>query len=139
MRDFAAVLVDVRWPAGAAAVLDTARGAGIPAVLDGDIGPPDALLDLARRATHTVFSEPGLALVSGTAAPGEGLLRMASRCPGRVGVTLGPGGYLWREGAREERAPAPAITAVDTLAAGDVWHGAFTLALGEGQGRCVGG
>jgi sulfofructose kinase len=29
--------------------------------------------------------------------------------------------------------PAPAITAVDTLAAGDVWHGAFAVALGEGQ------
>ncbi len=27
--------------------------------------------------------------------------------------------------------PAPRITAVDTLAAGDVWHGAFTLALAE--------
>jgi sulfofructose kinase len=27
--------------------------------------------------------------------------------------------------------PAPIVTAVDTLAAGDVWHGAFTLALAE--------
>ena len=29
--------------------------------------------------------------------------------------------------------PAPAVTAVDTLGAGDVWHGAFTLALAEGM------
>ena len=50
-----AVMVDVRWPQGAAALLDAARAAGKPAVLDGDIGPRDVLLDLAGRATHAVF------------------------------------------------------------------------------------
>lgn len=131
--DFAAVLADVRWPAGAAAVLDAARTAGLPAVLDGDVGPPEAIRDLARRASLVAFSEPGLALVSGTAAPGEGLRRMAGETGARVGVTLGPDGFLWRDGDRERRQPAPVITAVDTLAAGDVWHGAFALALGEGR------
>ena len=29
--------------------------------------------------------------------------------------------------------PAPEVDAVDTLAAGDVWHGAFTSTLGEGR------
>jgi sulfofructose kinase len=48
-----------------------------------------------------------------------------------VGVTLGPQGFLWREAGRERRTRAPQITAVDTLAAGDVWHGAFALALAE--------
>ena len=48
-----------------------------------------------------------------------------------VGVTLGAEGFLWRDGAQERRVAAPPITAVDTLAAGDVWHGAFTLRLGE--------
>src|SRR5512139_2977469 len=47
---FSAVLADVRWPAGAAVVLDAARAAGRPAVLDGDVGPEEALVDLARRA-----------------------------------------------------------------------------------------
>jgi sulfofructose kinase len=128
---FAAVLVDVRWPAGAAALLDAARAAGCPAVLDGDVGPPEVTLDLARRASHTIFSEPGLALVSGTAEPGAGLRYVATRVPGVVGVTLGPAGALWREGPVEHRLTAPAVRAVDTLAAGDIWHGAFTLALGE--------
>jgi sulfofructose kinase len=130
---FDALLADVRWPAGAAAVLDAATAARIPAVFDGDIGPLDALLDLARRATHVVFSEPGLALAAGTSNPGEGLARFAPSIAGMVGVTLGPEGFLWRAGGREHRMPAPRIVAVDTLAAGDVWHGAFTLALGEGQ------
>jgi sulfofructose kinase len=131
VQGFDAVLADVRWPAGAAAVLDVASSAGIPAVLDGDIGPRDALLDLARRATHVVFSEPGLAQVAGTTLPGEGLARIARSVPGMVGVTLGAAGFLWRDGAHERRLQAPQIVAVDTLAAGDIWHGAFTLALGE--------
>ena len=130
---FDAVLADVRWPAGAAAVLDAAAGAGRPAVLDADIGPRDALLDLAMRATHVVYSEPGLAHAAGTNRAGEGLARIAQAVRGIVGVTLGADGFLWRDGAQERRVPAPKIIAVDTLAAGDVWHGAFTLALGEGQ------
>ena len=133
VRHFAAVLADVRWPAGAAAVLEVARAAGLPAILDGDVGPPEAIRDLARRASHVAFSEPGLALVSGTDAPGEGLRRMAGETAALVGVTLGPDGFLWRDGDQERRETAPAITAVDTLAAGDVWHGAFALALGEGR------
>ena len=79
---FDAVLADVRWPAGAAAVLDAARAAQKPAVFDGDIGPRDALLDLARRASHVVFSEPGLAHVAGTSAPGDGLAWIAQSVRG---------------------------------------------------------
>jgi sugar/nucleoside kinase (ribokinase family) len=131
---FSAVLADVRWPAGAAAVLDAARASGIPAVLDGDIGPAEVLEDLAGRATHVAFSEPGLARVAGVQAPGDGLRRMAARVPGIVGVTLGADGYLWWDGRQERRLAAPVVKAVDTLAAGDTWHGAFTLALGEGSG-----
>jgi sulfofructose kinase len=128
---FDAVLADVRWPAGAAAVFDAASAAGIPAVFDGDVGPPEALLDLARRATHIVFSEPGLAQATGIAATGKALEQIDGALPGIVGVTLGADGFLWRDGAVERRVPAPRVAAIDTLAAGDVWHGAFTLGLGE--------
>ncbi len=133
IADCHAVLVDVRWPAGAAAVLDAARRQGLPAVFDGDVGPREALLDLARRATHVMFSQPGLATASGRFTPGEGLATIARSVPGVLGVTLGAGGFLWREGTREHRIAAPKVVAVDTLAAGDVWHGAFTLGLAEGQ------
>ncbi len=128
---FAAVLVDVRWPEAAALVLDAAHAAGKPAVLDADVGPPADLLDLAPRATHAVFSEAGLAAVSGDDRPGAALRRIAAGCPGLLGVTLGADGFLWRDATGERRIPAFRIRAVDTLAAGDVWHGAFTLALGE--------
>jgi sulfofructose kinase len=132
VADFAAVLADVRWPAGSAAVLDAARIAGRIAVFDGDVGPPEALMDLARRATHAAFSEPGLARATGTGDPGGGLRQLSRETRATVGVTLGPDGFLWFDGHAEHRVPAPRIVAIDTLAAGDVWHGAFTLALGEG-------
>jgi len=131
---FDAVLADVRWPEGSAAVLDAAREAGKPAVLDGDIGPREVLLDLAARATHAVFSTPGIARATGTTDPIDGLRAIASRhLPGVMGVTLGPEGFAWIEDGKLRRAPAPRLQAVDTLAAGDVFHGAFTLALAERQ------
>lgn len=83
---FDAVLADVRWPLGAAAVFDSAVAAGIPAVFDGDVGPRDALRDLAARATHVVFSEPGLAVAAGVEDPGEGLARVARALSCVVGV-----------------------------------------------------
>jgi sulfofructose kinase len=133
IAQFDAVLADVRWPAGAAALFEAAAAAGIPAVFDGDIGPPEALLDLARRATHVVFSEPGLAQAAGISPAGRALERIGTVLPGIVGVTLGADGFLWRDGAVERRVAAPRVAAIDTLAAGDVWHGAFALVLGENK------
>ena len=128
---FDAVLTDVRWPAGASVALDRARTAGIPAILDADVGPVADLLSLAGRATHVAFSEPGLGLVTGIDAPGAALRRIAAEISGIVGVTLGEAGFLYVADGREHRVPAPKVRAIDTLAAGDVWHGAFALALGE--------
>jgi sulfofructose kinase len=47
-------------------------------------------------------------------------------------VTVGPDGFLWRQDGVERRVGGFPIRAVDTLAAGDVWHGAFTLELAQG-------
>jgi len=118
-----------------AAVFDAARAAGKPSVLDGDIGPRDVLLELAARVTHAVFSTPGLARATGTVDPIDGLRAMAARgLPGVMGVTLGAAGFAWIDAYGEiRRAAAPPVQAVDTLAAGDVFHGALTLALAEGR------
>jgi sulfofructose kinase len=88
IAEFQAVLGDVRWPQGTAAVFDAAARQRIPRVLDGDIGPREALIDLAKRATHAVFSEPGLAYASGRSGPGDGLAEIARCVGGIVGVTL---------------------------------------------------
>jgi sulfofructose kinase len=133
IREFGAVLADVRWPEGAARVLDAARTAGIATIFDGDVGPVDPLRELCGRCAYAIFSTAGLALASGAVDVGKGLRRVQQLVPGVVGVTLGGEGFLWLEGGREHRAPAPRVSVIDTLAAGDVFHGAFAVAISEGN------
>jgi len=47
-------------------------------------------------------------------------------------VTGGEAGSWWLTAEGPMHVPAPAIDAVDTLGAGDVFHGAYALALAEG-------
>jgi sulfofructose kinase len=129
------VLADVRWPEGAAAALAAARRAGVIAVLDADLTDDDALDRLVPLASHVAFSAPGLSRFVGTDDPSEGLARAADRTDGKVCVTLGAEGCLWRDGPNVRHLPAFAVEAVDTLGAGDVFHGALALALGRGSGH----
>jgi len=131
VKAFDAVLADVRWPEGAMGVLDAARNAGLPAVLDGDIGPVEVLRDLSTRATHAIFSETGLLAATGEHDIDASLRAIAAHTRAIVGVTLGAQGVRWIEQGRVHAAAAPRVQAVDTLGAGDVFHGAFTLALAE--------
>jgi sulfofructose kinase len=49
-----------------------------------------------------------------------------------VSVTDGARGTWFIQGGEEGHVPAFAVDAVDTLGAGDVWHGALALLLAEG-------
>ena len=50
-----------------------------------------------------------------------------------IGVTLGSRGVvILKRGGAVHRVPAPVVAAVDTLNAGDVWHGAYAYGLVEG-------
>jgi sulfofructose kinase len=131
IKRFDAVLVDARWPAGATRVLEAARAAGVPAVFDADISPAGVLETLAPLASHVVFSEPALHEFTGRTDVNQALRAAAARLPGFVGVTLGARGFRWLDKAELHSVPAPKVAVVDTLSAGDVFHGAFTLALAE--------
>ena len=87
----------------------------------------------ARRMSS--FRSPGSRTPPAIRRPGDGLARdRRDRVRGIVGVTLGAGRLPLARGRRASAGcPRPRSIAVDTLAAGDVWHGAFTLALAEGQ------
>ena len=128
---FDAVLADTRWPEGAAEGFALARGAGVPAVLDADDPVPDDPAMLAR-ATHLAFSADGLQGLTGEADPARALNSVHARFGAWVCVTDGARGVMICDAAGISAAGAFAVDVVDTLGAGDVWHGAFTLRLAEG-------
>jgi sulfofructose kinase len=124
---------DPRWPEGARVALLEARRLGIPGMLDGDVAPLDVLRQLVPLATHAVFSDAGLRTYTGCADVAEGLRHVAAEHSGHIGATCGAEGYIWLEQGRLHCVAAPSVVVVDTLAAGDVFHGAFALALAEGR------
>ena len=127
-----AVLADPRWITGAERVFAYARAQGLPRVLDADIAPGAVLHRLALGADHIVFSQLGLLEFSGTDDPQAGLAIAAARLTGTLAVTLGASGSLWWRDGRPRCLPAPRILARDTTGCGDVFHGAYALALAEG-------
>ncbi len=125
-----AVHADSRWKTGAIALFDAAAEAGIPSVFDADAGDPEEVLTISQRATHPVFSETMLDALQF----GESEKALERAFGGRnviCGVTLGVLGMRWFNGVDIRRAPGRRVVAIDTLGAGDTWHGAFALALAE--------
>ncbi|MEZ0168650.1 PfkB family carbohydrate kinase [Microvirga sp. TS319] len=129
-----AVLVDMRWVEGAKAVLAEARRCGVPTVVDADIAPPESLRELIALGDHVLFSEPALLSLTSSTTPKEALLEVAEQIDADVvGVTLGAQGALIRKrGDRPgivQEFSGFSIQAVDTLGAGDVWHGTYVYGL----------
>jgi sugar/nucleoside kinase (ribokinase family) len=127
-----AVLADNRYPAFVRPICVAARARGVPLVLDAD-RPTDISDDLFRIATHVVFSSECLRKTTGIGDLGTALMRIADLTSAFLAVTNGAQDVLWLEGRALRRCPVFAVEAVDTLGAGDVFHGAFTLALLEGR------
>lgn len=129
-KDIDAVLVDTRWPTGAIAALEQARAIGVPGVVDAEAPIDGAIL---ARASHVAFSVQGLRSLIGTGGLGAAVEEMAKGLGVWVCVTDGDQGVYYSNGGGAVHVPAFDVDVVDTLGAGDVWHGAFALALGQGK------
>ena len=128
-----AVMTDTRWPEGALAALRRARALGVPGLLDYDRLAERLSPELLAAASHVVFGRQGLEALTGTADVATGLLQVRGTTEAWLACTSGGDGVHWLAGDALRHLPAFAVEAVDTLAAGDVFHGAFALALAEGQ------
>ncbi len=127
-----AVIADNRFPAYVRDVCVAARKRGIPVVLDADEPRPDSI-ELLSIVSHVVFSAEGLRATAGTDHLGRALVDISKQTKSFVAVTDGANDVLWLDDDGELRQiPAYKVDVVDTLGAGDTFHGAFTLMLAEG-------
>jgi sugar/nucleoside kinase (ribokinase family) len=125
------VLADNRYPDFVRPICEAARRRKIPVIVDGD--KPTVENDpLFRIASHVIFSSECLRKTTGLTNLGDGLERIAAHTEAFLAVSNGPNDiHFLKEGA-VRRLPVFPTRAVDTLGAGDAFHGGFALALAEG-------
>lgn len=117
------VLIDGHHPLVAVAAARAARALRRRVVIDAGRWKP-VMADLVPLADDVIcsadFRWPGSSDPSSSASAIRHL-------PGRrvVAVTRGPRPVLWWEGETMGEVPVPAVAAVDTLGAGDAFHGAY--------------
>ncbi len=133
---FDAALADTRWPGGAKVAMQAAQQRGVPGVIDGEAPVRDAQAAL-DAASHIAFSEAGLHDFDGIGDTEAALKAAAAETGAWVCVTEGQDGVRWLDGDTVRHRPAFKVEAVDTLGAGDVWHGAFALALAQGKSEAA--
>ncbi len=132
VADADSLLVDNRRPNFVTPICIAARERGIPIVLDAD--KPTQLDDpLLATATYVIFSGECLKATTGVSDLAEGVRAAFAKLRRFVAVTDGANDTLWCDSGKIIRSRAFEITAVDTLAAGDTFHGAFALAVMEGS------
>ncbi len=125
-----AVLLDNRYPNFATPIGNAAKARGIPRVLDLDKGsaPDDPLL---MACSHVIASAEGLRGTTGLDDLRAALLKMGEFFDGFLAYTDGADGVYWLDGGEVRHMDAFKVDAIDTLGAGDVFHGAFTFRLVE--------
>ncbi|TCL08362.1 sulfofructose kinase [Shimia isoporae] len=132
LEEIGAVLTDTRRVDAAMDALQLAAGRGIPGVLDGE-APIDPVLMSA--ASHVALSMQGLRDLNPNADIEDALLAISKVHDCWACVTDGADGVWFTDGDAVRHVPAFNISPVDTLGAGDVWHGIFALMLAEGMGE----
>jgi sulfofructose kinase len=106
---------------------------GIPVIVDVDraMSLREGLLN---ASTHLVFSSEPLQETADVSDDGAALKKIAKLTKSFLAGTRGARGTIWLdEHGQLQETPAFPVHTVDTLGAGDVFHGAFALAITEGQ------
>ena len=128
-----ALLADSRWPEGAEVVLREARLNNKPAILDADSTPDNHIQPLIDQANYIAFSENGLKAATHINDIQTALSKIMQEVHVWSGVTMGGAGIYWIENGKLIQQSAFSVEVVDTLGAGDVFHGALALAIAEGR------
>jgi sugar/nucleoside kinase (ribokinase family) len=133
LEDCAAILTENRCAEFCTDLCAEARRRGIPVIVDVDraMSLREGLL---TASSHLVFSSEPLQETASVADDGEALKKIAKLTPSFLAGTRGAQGTIWLDERQQlQQTPAFPVHTVDTLGAGDVFHGAFTLAITEKQ------
>jgi len=133
LEDCSAILTENRCAEFCTELCAEARRRGIPVVVDVDrtMSMREGLL---TASSHLVFSSEALQSTAGVADDAEALKKIAKLTPSFLAGTRGAQGTLWLDQRRNlQQTPAFPVHTVDTLGAGDIFHGAFALAITEKQ------
>ena len=133
LEDCQAILTENRCAEFCTDLCAEARRRGIPVIVDVDrtMSLREGLL---TASSHLVFSSEALQSTAGVRDDAEALKKIAKFTPSFVAGTRGAQGTLWLDEQHNLReTPAFPVHTVDTLGAGDVFHGAFALAITESQ------
>jgi sulfofructose kinase len=133
LEDCAAILTESRCAQFCTDLCVEARRRGIPVIVDVDrtMSMREGLL---TASSHLVFSSEALQSTAGVPDDGEALKKVAKLTPSFLAGTRGAQGTLWLDEQQNlQQTPAFPVHTVDTLGAGDVFHGAFALAITENQ------
>src|SRR4051794_12873929 len=133
LADCDAILTESRCAGFCTDLCAEARRRDIPVIVDVDraMSLREGLL---TASSHLVFSSEPLQETAGVADDGEALNKIATLTSSFLAGTRGPLGTIWLDEQQNlQQTPAFPVHTVDTLGAGDVFHGAFALAITEHQ------
>ncbi|HEX3115185.1 MAG TPA: sugar kinase [Bradyrhizobium sp.] len=133
LDDCSAILTENRCAEFCTDLCVEARRRGIPVVVDVDL-TMSLREGLLTASSHLVFSSEPLQETANVADDGEALKKISRLTSSFLAGTRGAQGTIWLdEKGQLQQTPAFPVHTVDTLGAGDVFHGAFALAITENQ------
>ena len=127
-----ATLGDTRWPNGARAAMQIARERGVAGIIDAE-SPVHEAEEALLLASHVAFSAQGASDYTGETDFRNAAKAADQKLPGTVLVTDGANGVVMVKDGELSHFPAFDSEVVDTLGAGDVWHGVFAWAMAHGR------
>lgn len=127
------VIVDGYEAAAARRLLELARAAKIPGVLDIETGEPAKVRPLYAAASHVIVSLEGGQQTTGKKEPADVLSVLAAWTAAQLVVTDGANGcWALAPDGRVLHQPAFSVETVDTTGCGDSFHAAYASALLDG-------
>lgn len=121
-------------PPGSLEVVQRARAAGTPVILDAERDPTEGVRALIAEADHLVIPLTFGRDIAGKVKPADVIDELWSNSRTAIVLTDGPRGVYAAESATGIlHVPAFQTPVIDTTGCGDAFHGAYAVALARGE------